>query len=1027
MPRRVKGTTAAAVEEDADTAQSAEMNPDEANRRASLASRLEDLAHHDALAQAVKEARPEVDACRSVLLKPRGRRSLDEIYSLKSLLMASRLLDFFSNLDARTMRVVVRSRRELRVRSGLTRACISLLLYGCLMVIADKGDPGDKFYLVFTGQVEIVRHDAAGVEPDPTDNLMRLALLNSGDTFGERALLSETDMRTASAVIASDRAELVFISRDLFKELLREAQDAEAGSNTLEKRFRTNKDIIRNIFVRHSAQRSEKDLKFAVEYLKSVKFFSRFSFEVRKQLCKAMRLISAVTTTVLFEEGQIGRHFYIIFSGTVEVSVRSKDRFGEASENVVSRLGEGEYFGELALSEADGIRRATVVCANYCELLVLSRDQYEPLIKKYQNEYHAQYAHLLRKNAYFIGPEWDDNTIEGMCSVMTEKYVPFRGEICKQGSRATEMFIVTRGECRMTHEGKHPVTNEPQVYELGRFGPNSIIGCAEASAGKFNDIFVRDYSVSAESPVKILVLSRFDIFHLMSPEARESLQRSEAGFVRESIESRALKTVAWERYRRKFVEDIIASKRGASGMIQSGRVASRMTKSTSTPVLPTERAPKKLRRHSDSLLSPTGDADAQSSQPDNSTATTATLEISRRRLTVPGMAAALLSLPDKLAPSTSPTNNKPEHSESGSFDATLALHSGLQATSERRRRSAVSVPPSSKLSRSRTLAVLTPIEGSLAPLLPDRPLHDPSIVSGRVNHRASTRTLKPERAADALSPVQAKGSAAAAAACVSTIWSPVHGVCQPFSLLGFTKEKVAPKRASASSRARKALLGSASAHDASDSATTEPCASQFETCVTAFRVFGKFRDLNEALRVFRLVCGAEQVRPPPAGKDTGAFAVYKEDEITMVLENFFSEAAASATASRQFHAGDLLHGNGQRFACVSVLVALPAATAVESVAVHVYQCFPTLQSATRFAKQMAAAAVPAAAPLLIVPLFEWVPIADVERFDAKSADLEQALEAVADAGAGGYHSTWKARKDAAKKARALQPLRGSNA
>lgn len=250
----------------------------------------------------------------------------------------------------------------------------------------------------------------------------------------------------ASAVVASDSVELVFISRTIFKELLKESQEAEAGSNTLEitKRFRSNKDIIRNIFVRHSAQRSEKDLKFAVEYLKSVKFFSRFSFEVRKQLCKAMRLISAVTNTVLFEEGQIGKHFYIIFSGSVEVSVRSKDRFGEVSDNVVSRLGEGEYFGELALSEVDGIRRATVKCTDYCELLVLSRNQYEPLIKKYQNEYHAQYAHLLRKNSYFIGPEWDDNTIEGMCSVMTEKYVAYRGEICKQVSK---VCLGTRLNC----------------------------------------------------------------------------------------------------------------------------------------------------------------------------------------------------------------------------------------------------------------------------------------------------------------------------------------------------------------------------------------------------------------------------------------------------------------------------------------------------------------------------------------------------------------------------------------------------
>lgn len=213
---------------------------------------------------------------------------------------------------------------------------------------------------------------------------------------------------------------------------MNESHDEAASALEISKRFRSNKDIVRNIFLRSPAQRSEKDLKFAVEYLKSVKFFSRFSFEVRKQLCKVMRLISAMTNTVLFEEGQIGRHFYIIFTGCVEVSVQVKNRFEETSGSVLSRLEEGDYFGELALSEAEGVRRATVTCTDFCELLVLGREQYEPLIQKYQNEYHAQYAQMLRKNLYFVGPEWDDNTIEGMCSVMTEKYFPFRGEICKQ-------------------------------------------------------------------------------------------------------------------------------------------------------------------------------------------------------------------------------------------------------------------------------------------------------------------------------------------------------------------------------------------------------------------------------------------------------------------------------------------------------------------------------------------------------------------------------------------------------------------
>lgn len=226
--------------------------------------------------------------------------------------------------------------------------------------------------------------------------------------------------------------EVVFVNRTVFTDLLNESHNSAASALEFAKRFRSNKDIVRNIFLRNPAQRSEKDLKFAVEYLKGVKFFSRFSFEVRKQLCKVMRLISAMTNTVLFEEGQVGRHFYIIFSGLVEVSVQVKNRFEEATDSVLSRLGEGDYFGELALSEADGVRRATVKCVDSCELLVLGRDQYEPLIKKYQNEYHAQYAQLLRKNPYFMGPEWDDNTIEGMCSVMTEKYIPFHGEICKQ-------------------------------------------------------------------------------------------------------------------------------------------------------------------------------------------------------------------------------------------------------------------------------------------------------------------------------------------------------------------------------------------------------------------------------------------------------------------------------------------------------------------------------------------------------------------------------------------------------------------
>lgn len=82
MPRRVKAAaTATNAPVHAGTGDGNRVTTtDEADRRVSLASRLEDLAQQGALAQAVKEGRPEVEACRRILLKPLGKRSLDDIH-----------------------------------------------------------------------------------------------------------------------------------------------------------------------------------------------------------------------------------------------------------------------------------------------------------------------------------------------------------------------------------------------------------------------------------------------------------------------------------------------------------------------------------------------------------------------------------------------------------------------------------------------------------------------------------------------------------------------------------------------------------------------------------------------------------------------------------------------------------------------------------------------------------------------------------------------------------------------------------
>lgn len=245
----------------------------------------------------------------------------------------------------------------------------------------------------------------------------------------------------------------------------------------------------------------------------------------------------------------------------------------------------------------------------------------------------------------------------------------------------------------------------------------------------------------------------------------------------------------------------------------------------------------------------------------------------------------------------------------------------------------------------------------------------------------------------------------------------MHGVCQPFALLGFMRENSRPKTSLSASKARNARGADTRKSGNADEAEA-PAPSEF--VVTHFRIFGKVRDLNEAMSLFRHICTLERQQSP--GKDTGCFAIYKEDEMTMALQNFFTESHESSSAEPAdgylFRGRDLLQANGQRYACVSVLLSEPSVKVIESVAIYVYQCFPTPQSAMRFARQITSATL-STSTLYIVPLFDWVPLVDLERFDTRHADLEQALEGIMDSNSQAYKSTWKARKDALKKARSL--------
>ena len=69
---------------------------------------------------------------------------------------------------------------------------------------------------------------------------------------------------------------------------------------------------------------------------------------------------------IVFHQGELGRSFYIILSGEVEVFLE-----GEAGETHVAKLGPGEYFGEMSLLR--GVRRnASIRALTSVDLLTIS-------------------------------------------------------------------------------------------------------------------------------------------------------------------------------------------------------------------------------------------------------------------------------------------------------------------------------------------------------------------------------------------------------------------------------------------------------------------------------------------------------------------------------------------------------------------------------------------------------------------------------------------------------------------------------
>ena len=112
-----------------------------------------------------------------------------------------------------------------------------------------------------------------------------------------------------------------------------------------------------------------------IEQLRRTPLFECLSDEDLDAVAQAVKVKSFPKNTILFSEGDESDSFYVICEGRVNVGIND----AEGKEIILSRLGAGEYFGEMALMDGEP-RSAFVMTKDACRMMILSKSDFKRIL-----------------------------------------------------------------------------------------------------------------------------------------------------------------------------------------------------------------------------------------------------------------------------------------------------------------------------------------------------------------------------------------------------------------------------------------------------------------------------------------------------------------------------------------------------------------------------------------------------------------------------------------------------------------------
>jgi len=199
------------------------------------------------------------------------------------------------------------------------------------------------------------------------------------------------------------------------------------------------------------------------------KFFSSFSQYVKKDLATILSFEQRDQGDVVVQQGDTGYTFYVIVFGTAYVAVESDSDSSSGIDGpcnrIVATLKAGNSFGEIALSSKNSKRQATVVCKEYCELVTISKDDFDRVVRVHFDDENARKKQFFKQHPLF--KHWTDDQLDHLTQTsVTEEFAPaavIQHSMNHRSDRANYVHFVLKGRCKVVQ----PISDERRAHSAG--------------------------------------------------------------------------------------------------------------------------------------------------------------------------------------------------------------------------------------------------------------------------------------------------------------------------------------------------------------------------------------------------------------------------------------------------------------------------------------------------------------------------------------------------------------------------------